>query len=80
MDLNELVVEQIINSERKKISNGFNKKLETALKEEQQKINIKIRENQRNSKITHEDKRTSNKSKNTSDNQKTTKKINTRRI
>jgi hypothetical protein len=38
MDLNDLVVEQIISSERKKISNGFNKKLETALKEEQKKI------------------------------------------
>ena len=38
MDLNELVVEQIISSEREKIRNGFNKKLETALKEKQKKI------------------------------------------
>jgi hypothetical protein len=31
MDLNELVVQQIINSEREKISDGFEKRLEKAL-------------------------------------------------
>lgn len=38
MDLNELIVKQIINSEREKISDGFNRKLKIALKEEKNKI------------------------------------------
>lgn len=41
MDLNELVIEQIINSEREKISNGFDVKLENALNKKESELNEK---------------------------------------
>ena len=39
MDLNELVVQQIINSEKEKISNGFNERLEKALAQKEKELN-----------------------------------------
>ena len=40
MDLNEIVVEQIINSEREKISNSFEKRLEKALLVKENKLDL----------------------------------------
>ena len=39
MNLNELVIDQIINSEREKISNGFDVKLEKALSKREEELN-----------------------------------------
>ena len=39
MDLNELVIDQIINSEREKISNGYDVKLEKALSKREEELN-----------------------------------------
>lgn len=39
MNLNELVIDQIINSEREKISNGFDVKLEKALSKKEKELN-----------------------------------------
>ena len=39
MDLNELVVQQIINSEKEKISNGFDERLKKALAQQKNKLN-----------------------------------------